>query len=212
MWFLKGVTCHGCGKKGHIATVCRSRQDGKQWSRKLPGNKSVHRLEENSYEYSDYTLSKQPQATVPAIPNGSMTNRWRWKAILALHCRRCRKNVRDCWPESNLSPSGISLHSYSGESIPVVGTIVVVVNYGGQVATLPLLVVKGDGPSLVGRNWQEIFWSQNAYLNQVLERHKNCVWAWPRQSKWILSKDFHGLTYTIPTLQSLYSLLFTMRR
>ena len=40
--------------------------------------------------------------------------------------------------------------------------------------------MKGEGPSLLGRNWlyelqlkwQEIFWLHNASLSQVLEKHK----------------------------------------
>ena len=59
---------------------------------------------------------------------------------------------RDCWPELNLSHSGITLHSYSGESIPLLGTVDVLAKYGGQEATLPMLVVKGERPSLLGRN------------------------------------------------------------
>lgn len=38
-------------------------------------------------------------------------------------------------------------------TLPVVGTVNVVIKYGTQTATLPLLVVKGAGPSLLGRNW-----------------------------------------------------------
>ena len=45
------------------------------------------------------------------------------------------------------------LHSYSGESIPVVGLIRVSVKYEDQESLLPLLIVEGDGPSLLGRNW-----------------------------------------------------------
>ena len=59
------------------------------------------------------------------------------------------------WPIATLATSTITLHSYSGESIPVLGTVDVRVKYGGQEVTLPLLIVKGEGPSLLGRNWLE---------------------------------------------------------
>jgi len=52
-----------------------------------------------------------------------------------------------------LQPSQVRLTAYSGDEIPVIGSTEVCVNYGSQVATLPLLVVKGEGPSLLGRNW-----------------------------------------------------------
>ena len=79
-----------------------------------------------------------------------------------------------------LSPSEITLRSYSGESVPVLGCVDVKVKYGGQEDMLSLLVVKGDGPSLLGRNWlvkmklnwHEIFWTHNASLNDILEKHK----------------------------------------
>ena len=77
--------------------------------------------------------------------------------------------LREHWPDLKLSPSRITLHSYSGESIPVLGTVDVVVKYVDQTATLPLLVVKGEGPSL---DWHEIFWLQSASLKEVLDKHK----------------------------------------
>ena len=46
--------------------------------------------------------------------------------------------------------STIRLQTYA---ITVVGSTDVQVVYRGQTATLPLVIVKGDGPTLSGRNW-----------------------------------------------------------
>ena len=75
--------------------------------------------------------------------------------------------------------TSMKLYSYSGESVPVVGTVEVTVKYESQVATLPLIVVKGEGLSLLRQNWlceiklnwHEIFWLRNESLSQVLEKH-----------------------------------------
>lgn len=52
-----------------------------------------------------------------------------------------------------LQPSSAKLRTYTGETIPVLGELTVQVEYHGQKATLPLLVVQEDGPSLIRRNW-----------------------------------------------------------
>ena len=58
------------------------------------------------------------------------------------------------WPRRSLFPSNVRLCAYSKEPIPVVGSINVDVDYKGQTAQqLPLLIVKGNGPTLLGRNW-----------------------------------------------------------
>lgn len=49
----------------------------------------------------------------------------------------------------------VRLHTYSGETLEVLGELDVPVRCHGQVAKLPLIVVRGDGPSLLGRNWME---------------------------------------------------------
>lgn len=90
------------------------------------------------------------------------------------------RTLHDLWPDICVTPSKVKLHSYSGESIPVLGTVDVLVKYGHQSVSLPLQVVKGTGPSLLGRNWlgvikldwHEIFWLQNASLAEVLDKHK----------------------------------------
>ena len=54
---------------------------------------------------------------------------------------------RDSWQTLKLSHTGVKLRSYSGETVPVVGTTGVTVKYRIPVASLPLLVVKKEGPS-----------------------------------------------------------------
>ena len=54
------------------------------------------------------------------------------------------------WPSRKLSKVDLRLCTYSGEPIPVLGTLTVNVKYKGQVYREPLLVVKGDGPDLFG--------------------------------------------------------------
>jgi len=69
------------------------------------------------------------------------------------------------------------LKSYAEGLIAVEGSINVDVKY--QYASLPLLVVTGDGPSLLGRDWLKLNWSQlngvkrdhDASIQQLLDRH-----------------------------------------
>lgn len=60
------------------------------------------------------------------------------------------------WPtlqRPTLQPSARKLHTYTGEKVEVQGSLTVDVTYGSQQQTLPLLVVAGSGPSLLGRDW-----------------------------------------------------------
>ena len=71
--------------------------------------------------------------------------------------------------ESNALPelqqTSVKLYTYTGEEINVLGCMNVKMQSNMQEAQLPLLVMKGKGSSLLGRNWltnlcmnwQEIF-------------------------------------------------------
>ena len=61
-------------------------------------------------------------------------------------------NYHKLWPRRGLSTCTIRLQTYSKEPITVVGSTDVQVVDQGRTATLPLVVVKGDGP-ILGRNW-----------------------------------------------------------
>ena len=54
-----------------------------------------------------------------------------------------------------ITPTSISLRTYLGYQLPVLGSAVVEVVYNSQVLSLPLIVVKGIGSTLLGRNWLE---------------------------------------------------------
>ena len=90
------------------------------------------------------------------------------------------ETYRSHWSDKLLRETKTELYTYSGESISVLGTIDVLVRYGGQESSLPLLVVSGDGPILLGRNWLEkiklnwynIFWLHNATLSELLDKYK----------------------------------------
>ena len=60
---------------------------------------------------------------------------------------------KQLFPGRTLKPSSARLSAYSGQPIPALGEMETVVTYNTQQATLPLIVVTGAGPSLLGRNW-----------------------------------------------------------
>ena len=54
---------------------------------------------------------------------------------------------------ANLQETEVKLCTYSGEQLPVKGKITCEVSYNGQSYTLPLIVLVGEGPTLLGRDW-----------------------------------------------------------
>ena len=75
---------------------------------------------------------------------------------------------KELWPDRKLNESTVKLCTYSGESLEVLGSITVQVTYQSQKSQELLLVVKGNGPTLLGRNWLHhivLDWQQ---INQVL--------------------------------------------
>ena len=82
-------------------------------------------------------------------------------------------------PTDKLQPTDITLTTYTGHSLSILGTYDVQVCYQSQVHTLPLVVVQGQGPSLFGRNWLEkikLDWNsihtlQNISVSPLLDKY-----------------------------------------
>ena len=62
------------------------------------------------------------------------------------------------WTDKNsllLQPTSTCLQTYTGERIPVLGSLQEEVSHRSQ-TKLRLLVVKGQGPALLGRDWMKV--------------------------------------------------------
>ena len=57
------------------------------------------------------------------------------------------------FPQVRPVQTNVVLQTYTGEPIPMVGKLNVHVSYGYQSDLFPLYVVKGEGPSWLGREW-----------------------------------------------------------
>ena len=84
-------------------------------------------------------------------------------------------------PHVPLSSCSKQLQSYSGEILATKGETLVDVEFQGQKAQLPLVVVDGDKPALLGRNWLmeiKLDWNQLFVVNyglgeEFLKKHRS---------------------------------------
>ncbi|XP_043242818.1 uncharacterized protein LOC122392189 isoform X10 [Amphibalanus amphitrite] len=75
-------------------------------------------------------------------------------------------------PTPELKKPKSVLRTYTGAKIPVVGEFIADVKYNNQARWLPLVVVGGDGPNLLGRDWLgnlKLDWF-NMFSNDCLQR------------------------------------------
>ena len=61
--------------------------------------------------------------------------------------------IRNGQSTLDLNESNVRLSTYTGEPIEVEGSTIVQVEHNDQSLSLPLIVTKGDGPTLLGRDW-----------------------------------------------------------
>ena len=158
---FKEVQCHACGKKGHISKACRSRRNPTEASRKNKHPQTLTMTEHtevdsDSSDQSYNLFSIESQAGKPIQVNLTVNEKPLTMELDtgASYSLISEQTYKATWSEGapSLQQSGIKLHTYTGEQVVVVGSITVTVCYNTQVIELPLLIVKGEGPSLFGRN------------------------------------------------------------
>ena len=180
---FKSVNCHACGKLGHIAKVCRTKKKF-QNSDSDGTSKSTHQVVELSSNTTEYNLlpigcqEGRPLQTTVKLEGHPFVMEVDTGAAVSL----INENVYKSSPVLRRLPlqsSSTQLRTYTGEGITVKGELSVAVQSDSQVLTLPLLVVPGQGPSLLGRNWlhklrldwSNIFTLQTSSLQNILDHY-----------------------------------------
>lgn len=170
--------CRCCRKKGHIARVCRSK--GKKTASEV---KTVNGEAEVDYE-EPLNAVKSPTGRVPPLRVQVLVDGCEVPMEIDTGASRSIMSesvFRSIWPKRGLQGSTIQLHTYSKGPIPVVGALRVNVECNDQTAQLTLLVVKGDGPTLLGRDWlsvirldwPRIYYASSSGLQALLDKHRD---------------------------------------
>ena len=151
------VNCNSCGKKGHIKRVCRSKPTPTVGQ--LRGETTVHTTEavtpaEDITEYYLYPVrdsQASPLQTVVLINDRPVSMEVDTGAAVTVISKHQLAQIYPTLPL--LQPTPVKLRTYTGSEIPVAGTLTVKVQHQQQSIELPVIVVEGSGPNLLGRDW-----------------------------------------------------------
>ena len=171
---FRSRSCFACGAIGHTRAACRSgagsqrvrlvAEDEEQLGTAGSARESSA---DDAPEYDGETepyflfhatsaqagLGRKPPLLVDVSVDGhSLRMELDTGAALSVCSQKAFKRV---WPEGGpeIQPCDKVLKTYSGEILELCGQAMVDVRYGEQCARLPLIVVRGEGPFLFGRNW-----------------------------------------------------------
>ena len=166
---FRSAECHFCHKKGHIAAVCRQKAKRRSSTSGKPTHAVAETDTSEQMEYPMYTVNSptaRPMTVEVQLNDVPVTMEIDTGATLSI---MSKSTYQTTWPNEAdapaLQPSTTKLRTYTGESISVLGVIHISVQCVDNVAHLDLVIVEGDGPTLMGRNWLSHF--PNVNLGQL---------------------------------------------
>ena len=176
---FKTATCHRCQQKGHIRPVCKARlpessfQRGSYNSRDMnvnscelnreeAGDDSSFQMYENStnsedaegfglYRTGTESVTVKPYVVTVQLGNATVNIEVDTGASRSTVSQYVYNTLLTDFPLEN---TDVTLRSYSGERVPILGKISVPVKYSSNVEkVLDPVVVQGKRPALFGRDW-----------------------------------------------------------
>lgn len=173
----KEATCYSCGKVGHPSFNCRSKKQNHKG-----GDISKHPKKSNNHSNRNYNLTEEDcsselndlftisSSTTVKSNKPLMTELFINDKCINFHIDTgasltvMSREMFDDNFDIPLVKTDKTLKTYTGESVNIIGEVKVNVHTGNglQSKVLPLLILEGKGPALLGRNWLEdikIDWS-----------------------------------------------------
>ncbi|XP_058023860.1 uncharacterized protein K02A2.6-like [Ahaetulla prasina] len=165
---FKSAVCRRCGKRGHLARVCRATLPVQDVGRSpVRWRGQVKTLAPRQREYATVahfeddvpvsyaasasssdkiyvTVNLEGAPCTMEVDTGSSRSLIAWSTL-----QRLLPGVS----KASLKPCAVTLRDYQGGAIPTVGVGKFRVAYHGFNDHLPLIVVKGDRPCLLGLDW-----------------------------------------------------------
>ena len=149
--------CNFCHKVGHLKKVCLKK---KKWLKRKGDAKSdkVHLVSVDQEESSIFHIISDVKDRVPF----SVEVRLQGQSVSFQIDTGCGVSIvsyedymKFC--KAPLTPTTLKLSSYSGHTVEVKGMCQVPITIGDVTKEMPLYVVTGQGPPLLGRSWMQHF-------------------------------------------------------
>ena len=177
--------CHSCKKKGHLARVCHSgKSGGGHRGSRAPGSRAqrVATVDASEEDLPMFRLGSKRtdpivvELSVGGVPVSMEVDTGAAVSVMSL------KQQQELFPAAQLQPTRIALRTYTAQRVEVVGDLPVHVVYGDQEKDLSLVIVKENGPALLGRDWLahiRLDWPYLAYqsrsslqLEELLQKYE----------------------------------------
>ena len=181
--------CFNCDKKGHIAKVCHSPKSDKQkgegakkGTKKDTKNRTnvVRDKESDDESYAMFNVTGKAETVKALKVDVKLCGKLQQMEVDTGASKTNEGTYAMLGDEVKMEYAKPTLSTYTGEKIPVIGTVMIPVEYGEQKHKLSAVVVQGPGPNLLGRDWlkvlkldwKSIFSVQETPLVKLLEAHK----------------------------------------
>ena len=171
-------------RMGHIAKTCLSRSNtgSTRVTKKVQyvaGTTPVdsHNSDDDICLLNIHSMSSDNKIVIHPVLNGKQVpmevDTGATKTVMS-------ENTWRSLGQPRLNKCDLILKTYSGEILKVKGMATVKVNFNQQTASLPVVILEGNGPTLFGRNWLKYIrlnWSQICHIGldveEVIAKHQN---------------------------------------